>query len=101
MLPRLEFLNCVYKCAHELGYEVKPNSKGLMQIAFPNNKTLHEDHLIGLYPKILQPNASIRTLIDEVAPGRPCTHKPMRQILEKINLSATINQGATHDPTRR
>jgi len=48
------------------------------------NKKLHEKHLGDLHPDILTDGANVSALIDGVAPGRPCTHKPMKEIIAKI-----------------
>jgi hypothetical protein len=37
-----------------------------------------------LYPDILAPGANVPALIEGVAPGRPCTHRPMKEILRNI-----------------
>jgi bifunctional DNase/RNase len=40
---------------------------------------------------------SISAVIDKVAPGRPCTHKPMREIIAEIkkNVPTTVLADAT------
>jgi hypothetical protein len=74
------FVDRVLQTAKELGYPVERTRQGLRQVDF-GHKKLHEDHVRRLYPDILQSSANIPKLIETVAPGRPCTHKPMREIL--------------------
>ncbi len=76
------FIKNIIKIAKTHGYQVEESNNGL-QIDF-GNKKLHEGHLDRLYPDILQPNANINKLIDAVAPGRPCSHKPMREIIAEL-----------------
>jgi hypothetical protein len=74
----------VIECARNQGHLIETNRDGFLQINF-GNKKLHQKHLNALYPNILAPHASISQLIEEVAPGRPCSHKPMRDIINIIN----------------
>ncbi len=76
------FVNEVINIAGKHGYTIE-NSRNGRQIDF-GNKKLHEGHLTKLYPAIIQPNANIKELIEDIAPGRPCSHKPMREIVEKL-----------------
>ena len=78
-----QFINSVVKIASEHGHGVETNKFGLRQIDFVHKK-LHEGHLAKLYPEILQSDARIAVLIDRVAPGRTCAHKPMRKIIAEI-----------------
>jgi hypothetical protein len=79
-----EFVNEVIRIAVESGFRIENNRRnGLPQIDF-GHKKLHAGHLEQLYPNILSSTAIISDLIEQVAPGRPCTHKPMREILNKI-----------------
>ncbi len=82
-MDQTTFVNSVIDEAKRLGYPIELSRNG-RQIDF-GHKKLHEQHLRKLYPAILQPGANIPKLIDAVAPGRPCTHKPMREII--CNLS--------------
>lgn len=68
------------------GYTLERNRDGLRQIDF-GNKKLHEGHIELLYPEILNPDVHMSTLIDNVAPGRPCAHRPMKEIMKKIRGS--------------
>jgi hypothetical protein len=77
------FVDQVLQTAKELGYPVERNRQGLRQVDF-GHKRLHEDHIGQLYPDILQSSANIARLIDRVAPGRPCAHKPMREIMTQV-----------------
>ena len=84
MLTKSDYLKQVLQVARTQGYKVETSGRsGLEQIDF-GNKKLHSEHLEKLYPDILQPDAEIPALIDKVAPGRPCAHKPMREIIQEI-----------------
>lgn len=74
-----EFINAVIAEARRQGYTIEDSRNG-RQVDF-GNKKLHEGHLGLLYPRILADGADIAALIEEVALGRPCSHKPMRWIL--------------------
>jgi hypothetical protein len=89
-------VDAVIRIAVDMGYTLERSRNG-RQIDF-GNKKLHEGHLRKLYPRILQSRASIHTLVEEVAPGRPCAHKPMREIVEKIRqmLATTAPSGKPH-----
>jgi len=85
ILSKQDFINKVFIIAKELGYNVERSSRtGLDQIDF-GNKKLHVEHLEKLYPAILEPNANVPDLIEKLVGGRPCTHKPMINILKIIN----------------
>jgi hypothetical protein len=77
------FINETLEEARKQGHVIECSGRNGMQINF-GNKKLHEGHLRKLYPDILRPNAHIARLIDVVAPGRPCTHKPMREIIHSL-----------------
>jgi hypothetical protein len=77
------FIDKVLQLAKENGWTLEHTQAGLRQIDF-GHKKLHENHLKALYPTILEPKAHIPSLINKVAPGRPCTHKPMRIIITKV-----------------
>ncbi|EGQ7944692.1 hypothetical protein NMR30_003435 [Vibrio cholerae] len=78
-----EFVCRVIKLAKDQGYKVELTRTGQQQINF-GHKKLDEKHLKKLYPKILESDAHIPTLINQVAPGRTCTHRPMREIIQQI-----------------
>ena len=85
MLNEEEFVKEIFRLARVNGYTVEENIRnGLFQINF-GQKKLHAEHLKKMYPHILEKAANISEEIEKVAPGRPCTHKPMRLILEQIH----------------
>lgn len=73
------FIELLIAEAVKRGYVLERTRNG-RQIDF-GNKKLHEGHFRSLFPSILSPNANVRELIENVAPGRPCTHRPMREII--------------------
>lgn len=74
-----EFLDAIIATARAQGYSIE-NSRNGRQIDF-GLKKLHEGHLSQLYPVIFAEGADIPSVIEAVAPGRPCSHKPMREIV--------------------
>ncbi|NMW20528.1 MAG: hypothetical protein HKK67_02610 [Chlorobiaceae bacterium] len=89
MMTQHEFVDAIISVAQSKGYLVE-NSRNGKQIDF-GHKKLHEGHLIKLYPSILATGANISSLIESVAPGRPCSHKPMREIVATVNkLNSTM-----------
>lgn len=84
-MNRSEFVAKVIEIAHKQGFQIEDSRNG-KQIDFVNKK-LHEVHLNQLFDLgILNENANVNDLIDKIAPGRPCTHKPMTEIIAKIRL---------------
>ncbi len=84
MIDREQFINEIIRVAREQGYRIESNARtGQVQINF-GKKKLHAGHLSALYPRALDPNENIARLIDQVAPGRPCSHKPMREIISQL-----------------
>ena len=79
-----EFVEDVVCNARSLGYRIETNRMGLIQIGF-GHKKLHEGHLRTIFPQIFQPGANISQLIEDVAPGRPCSHRPMKEILARMS----------------
>jgi len=77
-----EFVEAVVAEARRRGYAIEQSRNG-PQIDF-GHKKLHEAHLRALYPGILTHEADVASLIETVAPGRPCTHEPMKAILAEI-----------------
>ena len=65
-----------------MGYWIEPSRNGV-QIDF-GHKKLHEGHLRALFPDILAKGVNVAKLIETVAPGRPCVHRPMREIIAQI-----------------
>ncbi|MFJ2364805.1 hypothetical protein ACIPIN_14125 [Pseudomonas sp. NPDC087697] len=89
-----EFVEKVFEIAEEVGCSVELRLPG-MSICFnkTSDKWLSEHHLRALFPAILDPDLSdrdINTQIEEVAPGRPCTHVKMRKILERLRARQLI-----------
>ena len=78
-----QFVDKVVGIARKMGFKIETNRHGLTQIDF-GNKKLHAGHLQRLFPKILEADANVAKIIETVAPGRPCTHKPMREIVVQI-----------------
>lgn len=78
-----QFVNLVVTIARKNGWRIETNRDGLTQIDF-GNKKLHSRHLEAMFPEILQDGASISGIIEKIAPGRPCTFKPMREIIAEI-----------------
>jgi hypothetical protein len=82
-MTREEFIQTVIDVAKKHGYPVRINRYNQLQIDF-GHKQLHEGHLGKLYPDILGEDVNIPKLIECVAPGRPCTYKPMKEIIADI-----------------
>ena len=78
-----EFIEHVARNARAKGFKIETNRNGQTQIDF-GPKKLHSGHLAQLFPEILFRDANVAKLIDAVAPGRPCTHKPLREIVEQL-----------------
>ncbi|OXS89593.1 hypothetical protein PAP18089_01614 [Pandoraea apista] len=80
-----EFVDEVFRAAQSRGLRIEIGRAGRRTIVFNevSKKKLHEGHIRALHPEILRKNASVgdvRALIETVAPGRPCTHRGMREI---------------------
>ncbi len=74
----------VLRIAKQLGYDIGYlRGTTIPQIDF-GYKKLHGNHLRKMYPDILNENININKLIEKVAPGRPCTHLPVRKIIMQI-----------------
>ena len=86
-----DFIRRVLQIARADGYPVARNRDGFLQIDF-GHKKLHEQHLRKMYPNVLSGYQSISQLIDNVAPGRPCAHKPMREIIMKLRAELAAAQ---------
>ena len=90
MIGKEQFIDEVICIARDLGYKIESNARtGKAQIDF-GNKKLHAGHLGALYPTILSASANISSLIEQVAPGRPCSHKPMREIIEQLRAGKKL-----------
>ena len=84
-----EFVAAVFEAATQDGLKIDVDRKGRKRIWFnPNSrKYLDEERIAALHPAILQPgigSGEMNRLIESVAPGRPCTHVGMREIVERI-----------------
>ena len=80
-----EFIDDVFRIARERGYRIETNQRNsLPQIDF-GIKKLHLGHIQKLYPDVLKENSRINELIERIAPGRPCSHKPFKEIIEQIH----------------
>ena len=82
MMTKNQFIDAVIEEARKAGYSIEASRNG-RQIDF-GNKKLHEKHLRNLYPAILADGGNVSGVIDRIAPGRPCTHRPMKDIIAKI-----------------
>ena len=82
MMTQDEFVDAVVATAESRGYSIEISRNG-QQIDF-GHKKLHEGHLRRLYPDILNEGTHISSLIESIAPGRPCSHKPMREIVTAV-----------------
>ncbi|NBF15462.1 hypothetical protein GV729_09260 [Pseudomonas sp. Fl4BN2] len=85
-----EFVQRFFEIAEQSGLLVEERRPG-RSICFNANsdKWLSEKHLRSLFPQVLEPNLSetqINCMIEDVAPGRPCTHKDFRAILKSLHL---------------
>ena len=79
----MDHIDLFVRIARQQGFRIETSRNGQVQIDF-GHKKLHAGHLAQLFPEILRPGASIARLIDRVAPGRPCTHRPTRQIIGQM-----------------
>jgi len=84
-----DLLGRIFEAAKEDGYRIEVGRSGLRQIDF-GHKKLHEDHLRKLLPEVFKDHAHIPALIDAVAPGRPCAHRPMKGIVARIKSSMSV-----------
>ena len=82
-MDKMQFINKVIKQARLNGYKVNFNKNDLQQIDF-GNKTLHTDQIGELFPQVLVEGVRIDKEIEKVAPGRPCTHAPMKDIITSL-----------------
>jgi len=82
-MDEARFVKQVIFLARKSGFKIETSPSGEEQIDF-GNKKLTTTHLSKLYPAIVQENADVAKLINSIAPGRPCTHKPMKDIVQKI-----------------
>ena len=78
-----QFSDVVFEVARQQGYKIEITPSSLRQIDF-GHKKLNEGHIRKLYPNALNADTHLPALIEEVAPGRPCTHRPIREIIEAM-----------------
>lgn len=88
-MDKKTFVSEALRVAKKHGLPVHTNRNGQEQICFnvKSKKSLHSGHLEQLHPRILNrrlTKTEINALIEEVAPGRPCTHRGMRAIVQDI-----------------
>ena len=88
-MNKAEFVKAILEAARQGGLRVYVNREGLDQICFneKSKKSLHRNHLEQLHPAILRSGLSksqMNALIEQVAPGRPCTHRSMREIVAQL-----------------
>lgn len=83
-MTKEDYIIRVMDIARTKGYSIASNRSGQMQIDF-GHKRLHSGHLVKLYPEILDLDANISALIERVAPGRPCSHRPMKEIMRQLS----------------
>jgi len=80
-----DFVAEVFTIAEAMGFTIETcRGKGYPQIDF-GHKKLHSEHIRALYPEVLQEGAKIGRLIEDVAPGRPCSHAPFKKIVAQIH----------------
>lgn len=73
----------VVRIARERGNRIETNQRNnLSQIDY-GIKKLHLGHIKRLYPDVLLENAKVKKIIAEIAPGRSCSHKLFREIIEQ------------------
>ena len=82
-MNKQQFIDKTIKVAKKQGYSVRSNRDGLDQIDF-GHKQLHTRHLEAMFPEILEEDMNIGKVIDRVAPGRPCAHRPMKDIIKQL-----------------
>ena len=90
MIAKDQFVKEVIRVARERGFKIESNARtGQEQIDF-GNKKLHSGHLGDLYPAILSDNPNVSSLIEKIVPGRPCSHKPMKEIMEQLRAAGKL-----------
>ena len=84
MIKQEALIEQIVRVARKHGYKIDSHARtGEVQIDF-GNKKLHAGHLKAILPGVLSNTTSIAKLIDSVVPGRPCSHRPMRQIIDQL-----------------
>lgn len=92
-MTKAEFRTLVFEIARAQRLRVDAMKDGKARIWFneKSQKFLHADHIDSLYDRLRHPNLSPRDInaaIESVAPGRPCTHRGMRDIYAQIHRSS-------------
>ncbi|MFA8393295.1 hypothetical protein ACEPUD_24580 [Burkholderia ubonensis] len=92
-MTKAEFRTLVFEIARAKRLRVDAMKDGKERIWFneKSQKFLHADHIDALYDRLRHPNLSARDAsieIENVAPGRPCTHRGMREIYAQIRRSS-------------
>lgn len=91
-MNRGEFIAAVLSGAAARGLSITSGHGGRMTICFnqKSNKCLHTDHLGRLfdlgYANPERVRASLNSLVKQVAPGRSCTHRGLREIVAALHL---------------
>ncbi len=92
-MTKAQFRTLVFEIARAKQLRVDQMQDGKERIWFneTSEKFLHVDHIDSLFDVLRQPNLTKREInaeIQRVAPGRPCTHKDMRDIYEQIHQTS-------------
>ena len=93
-----QLVNLTIAVACEHGWRIETNRDGLTQIDFKNKK-LHSKYLEAMFPEILADGASVSKIIERIAPGRPCTVRPMRLIITEIKNREQLAHAIQGDVT--
>lgn len=89
-MNRSQFIEAVVAGARARNLAVTHNRNGRVSICFnaTSKKSLHADHLGKLfdcgYAEQGRTQAERNALVKQVAPGRPCTHRELREIVEAM-----------------
>jgi hypothetical protein len=79
-----DFVDDVLRVARHQGHRIETlRGSDIPQIDF-GIKKLHAHHIRALFPAVLADDADINSMIKDVAPGRPCAHRPFREIVSQI-----------------
>lgn len=92
-MTKVDFRTLVFEIARAKQLRVDEMKDGKERIWFneKSQKFLHADHIDALYDRLRHPNLATRDIniaIENVAPGRPCTHRGMREIYAQIHRSS-------------
>jgi hypothetical protein len=79
-----DFQSDILRVAKSQSYTIERlRGTNIPQIDF-GIKKLNGKHFRALFPEVLADNAKINKLIEKIAPGRPCSHLPFRNIVKQI-----------------